>query len=839
MKADDGYTADQVAAITAGSLVSHSHHTKTPISQLLTDSRKLVSPENSLFFALQSQNNDGHKYVKPLLEQGVRYFVVCNMQQIWLTEFPDAVFILVDNPLWALQQLAAHHRKQFHYPVVAITGSNGKTIVKEWLFQLLADELRIVRSPKSYNSQTGVPLSVWQMTVSDEMGIFEAGISMPGEMKRLQEVINPDSGIFTNIGPAHDAGFASAGEKIREKLLLFDKARVLIYCTDHEMIAKELRAWQKDHPATRLFGWGRGEGASVRLLDTKTEGKHTHLDVSYGKQEFRFSLPFTDEASVENAMHCVAYLLLNNYPVESVQRKMPLLQAVAMRLEMKEGINHCIIINDSYNSDLHSLSIALDFLNSQTRHLRSSLIISDIQQTGLPPAELYQRVADMVKSRKLHRLIGIGPDISAHAGLFSLPASFFPDTESFIDAWDLTVFQKEAILLKGARAFAFERLSELLQQKDHQTILEINLDALIHNLNVYRAKLSPGVRIMGMVKAFSYGSGSVEIAAALQYHKTDCLAVAYADEGKELRQGGIHIPIVVMNPEVRSFDTMFMYDLEPEVYSLSLYDRLLGAWSDYSIRHRNNSQEKALPIHLKIDTGMHRLGLTPGQLTEITDRLLTNPQLKVATVFSHLAASDETAHDAFSREQINCFEEACNRLQDALPYKFLRHICNSAAASRFPQAHFDMVRLGIGLYGVSHDARLQALLQHVSTFRSVISQIKEVKKGQSIGYGRSGQATADKKIAIIPVGYADGLNRRLGNGRGQLLIGGRPVPTIGHISMDMCAVDISGLEAKEGDEAIIFGPGWPITKMAEALETIPYEVLTSVSQRVKRVYFRE
>jgi Alr-MurF fusion protein len=867
------------------------------IKYLLTDSRQLMAPGATIFFAIQTKNNDGHHYIKELLERGVRCFVVSHIDNEWCKIYPDAGFICLDpqdNTIAALQRLATHHRDLFSYPVVGITGSNGKTIVKEWLFFLLSRDRRIVRNPKSYNSQIGVPLSVWQMTYSNDLGIFEAGISQPGEMALLETVIKPDIGIFTNIGSAHNSGFKSESDKIQEKLELFNHSTSLIYCSDHESIDKEIRKkWgkKKGNPqekAPKLFRWSRNHNAELRLdsiekVSINESPSLTRLQVTYQQKNYSFTIPFTDDASIENAMHCISLMLLMDLTPETIAENTPSLQAVAMRLEIKEGINHCSVINDSYNSDLNSLAIALDFLNSQTRHRNRTLIISDILQTGMHPKELYGQVAALIKVKGVDKLIGIGPDIVSQSDLFIIPSEFFQDTGSFILNYDFSRFHDEAILLKGARPFAFEKLSELLQQKDHQTILEVDLDALIHNLNVFRAHLKEGVKTMGIVKAFSYGSGSIEIASALQYHNIDYLAVAYADEGKELRKGGIYLPIVVMNPEVSNFETLLAYNLEPEIYSLELLkrfareidllsdnnsvitydpkpgnpalcrgekffapttalDRPHNPWSlSPSTPLRDHVVEGQLVthlIHIKLDTGMHRLGFQPDQLSELIDILKKNPAIKVESVFSHFAGSDDPMLDDFSHEQITVFSESCNKLGRALGYNFLRHMSNSAGIIRFPEAHFDMVRLGIGLYGISNLAGMQDLLQHVSTFKSVISQIKHIQQGQSIGYNRRAIAERDMVIAIVPVGYADGLRRQLGNGVGSLMVSGQKRPLVGDISMDMCAIDITGMNVKTGDEVIIFGNERSVAELARDMNTIPYEVLTSVSSRVKRVYYQ-
>lgn len=828
------YAMSEVAGITGGQLTGHAG---TMVRFLLIDSRRLLLPAESLFFALRSKQDDGHRYIAELIQKGVRAFVVDHVPDA-VASFREASFIVVDDVLEALQKLAAFHRSRHAIPVLAITGSNGKTVVKEWIFQALCDQHYMVRNPKSYNSQIGVPLSVWLMHDHHDLAVFEAGISQPGEMERLAAVLQPDIGLFTNIGPAHDEGFSSRKEKIQEKLKLFTHCRALIYCSDQEDVATEIGQWRQWHPDVRLFSWGSSPGDDIQLVQQEEMEGNTFVSVVYQDDMLMLTLPFQDEASAENAMHTIAFMHYIGSDDASIIKAVSKLQPVSMRLEMKEGVNNSLIVNDSYNADLHSLAIALDFLQSQAHGRKKTLILSDILQSGMSPHDLYAEVAALVRSKQVDQLAGIGTEIQNHAPKFDVPAVFYPSTEDFIEKTDFQQFRSEAILLKGARPFGFERISNILQQKDHETILEIDLDALAHNLNLYKSLLRPEVKLMGMVKAFSYGSGSVEVARMLQYYNADYLAVAYADEGKELRKGGVQIPLVVMNPEVRTFDTLFDYDLEPEIYGFPLLHRFLKATRAYAEDGQQDTP-KQFSVHLKLDTGMHRLGFQMAQLDDLLGILRENPHIHVASVFSHLAASEDPAHDAFTRNQIRCYEEATEKIREALGYDFIRHICNSAAVSRFPEAHYDMVRVGIGLYGVSGDKELAPLLKNVSTFRSVVSQVKQVAAGDTVGYGRAGVADKEMTLAIVPVGYADGLNRQLGRGRGQLIIGGQRVPIVGNISMDMCAIDVTGLEVSEGDAVIIFGEELPVTEVAEVLGTIPYEVFTAVSQRVKRIYYQE
>jgi alanine racemase len=835
----NAYTARQVAEITGGKLITPGDP-DLPLRELLIDSRRLIHPATTLFIALVSNRNDGHLYIGELLQKGVRNFLVSKLPPINGEEGKAASFILVPDTLAALQALGARHRSRFRCPVVGITGSNGKTIVKEWLCQLLEKDHKIARNPKSFNSQIGVPLSVWNMEEEDDLGIFEAGISEPGEMKKLESILRPTIGIFTNIGHAHDEGFRNRNRKIREKLRLFIHSEQLVYCRDHEAIHAIVR---KEGSLKHLsfFTWGTRRGTDLRINRTEKTDRETILYGNFRGKRCSVTIPFTDDASVENAIHCWAVLLLLGYSPEVIAERMALLTPVEMRLEMKEGINRCLLINDFYNSDITSLDIALDFLNLQKQHEKKTVILSDILQSGLKPEVLYGQVAELLNKKSVHRLIGIGREIRNFTGLFILEKSFFDSTAEFLRSFPLTSFHDETILLKGARVFEFEQISRSLQQRVHETVLEINLDALVHNLNYYRSKLRPGTRTMVMVKAFSYGSGSHEIASLLQFHRVDWLAVAYADEGVELRKSGITLPIMIMNPEEESLDLVLGHNLEPEIYNFRILDLLEQAMGR---NHRDRTEP--VRIHIKLDTGMHRLGFDREDLELLIRRLKANASIEVASIFSHLAASEDPSEDPFTLRQITELREMCGILAGGIGPAFLSHILNSAGITRFPEAQMDMVRLGIGLYGVGFNEEEQSRLKNVSTLKTTISQIKKIKAGETIGYNRKGIAGEDKTIAIVPIGYADGLNRRLGNGNGNVFIRGKPAPFIGNISMDTAGIDLTRIprepgdpEIREGDEVIVFGDGYPISKLAEALGTIPYEILTGISRRVKRIYFHE
>ncbi|MFO7829218.1 MAG: bifunctional UDP-N-acetylmuramoyl-tripeptide:D-alanyl-D-alanine ligase/alanine racemase, partial [Bacteroidales bacterium] len=741
-------------------------------------------------------------------------------------DLENANFLLVDDTLKALQKLAAAHRKKFNYPVVGITGSNGKTIVKEWLFHLLQGKKNVIRNPKSYNSQVGVPLSVWLMSEMNGLAIFEAGISMPGEMEKLEKIICPDIGMITNIGESHQENFSDYKQKTTEKLKLFEHCKQIIYCKDHSIIHQEIIAGFSNK---KVFTWSEKADADLKILNKSRKEHSTLIEYQFKNQKSNITIPFTDAASVEDAIHVLAVLYAIEIIPEDFQQKFETLPSVAMRLELKKGINNCTVINDSYNSDLNSLSIALNYLEQQNQHSQKTLIISDILQSGKKEEELYHEVAKLLKKYHVDRLVGIGEAISRQEKLFKIPKSIYTSTSDFLNNISKKSFVDEAILLKGARSFHFEKISSVLEEKSHRTVLEINLNAMVHNLNYFRSKLKPGTKIMAMVKALSYGSGTFEIANVLQYQRVDYLGVAFADEGVALREAGIKTPIIVMNPEQNSFDLMIEHQLEPEVYNFLVLNKFGEAVK--------NAGEEHYPIHLKLDTGMHRLGFMEHEINQLIDELKEQNSIKVKSVFSHLAASDEDMHDFFTREQVQLFDTMSKKIVKALKYPVLMHIANSAGIERFPEAQLDMVRLGIGLYGIS--AVNQEQLATVSTLKSTVIQVKQVKQDETIGYSRNATAHKDMTIAIVPVGYADGLNRKLGNGRGKLFINGFLVPIVGNVCMDMCMVDITGCNVHEGDEVIVFGKEQSVIDLANTLETIPYEIFTSVSSRVKRVYYQE
>ncbi len=786
------------------------------ITNLIIDSRKLVLSEGALFFAINGPRNDGHNYISDLYNLGIRQFVI--EKNIDIQNFPKASFFLTIHAVDVIQQLAAIHRSEFAIPIIGITGSNGKTIIKEWSFQLLSPDYNIAKNPGSYNSQTGVPLSVWAIQPYHQLGIFEAGISQPGEMIRLQKIIRPTIGIFTTIGTAHDEGFENVELKISEKLKLFDGVEKLIYCSDHELIHKAIV--KKNIPK---LSWGRNAGADVQIHSTSTLYK-----ILFQSKKIELIIPFQDSASIENTLHCIALMLHLGYDSHVIQNRINGLKPVSMRMELKEAINQCQVIDDTYNNDLAGLQISLDFL--ATLQKKKVVILSDVLQTGLPDHELAKIISTILLKKDIHELVAIGPVLKSQRQFFSgIPyTTFFLSTEEFLNQFDFTSLFNKLILVKGARVFQFEKIVHRLQRKVHGTVMLIDMGKLVHNMNYFKSKLKPGVKIMAMVKAFAYGSGSEEVASLLQYHRVDYLGVAYADEGVELRKKNITLPIMVMNPTEESFASLILQNLEPVIYNLKTLQSLVKF-----LGHR-----KAY-IHLEVETGLNRLGLEENDLDEVIATLKSNPEIQVRSVFSHLSGSDEKIHDGFSKEQFDRYQKFYQRLSKDLSTKPLRHILNSAGILRFPDFQMDMVRLGIGLYGVDPTEENFNGLEMAATLKTVISQIKKIKAGDTIGYGRRGVAKQDMTTATIAIGYADGFSRSFSNGKGVVLVSGKKVPVVGNVNMDMTMIDITGIYAAEGEEVIIFGEGLPIKEVANNAGTIPYEILTNTSERVKRVFVSE
>ncbi|MDE3251395.1 MAG: bifunctional UDP-N-acetylmuramoyl-tripeptide:D-alanyl-D-alanine ligase/alanine racemase [Bacteroidota bacterium] len=807
------------------------------IQYLLTDSRKIVFPEHSLFFAIGGPRRDGHDFIREVYERGVRCFVV--REGFDVSGFPGALFLKVQVVLKALQLLAKHHRNQFQIPVIGITGSNGKTIVKEWLYQLLQKDYQIIRSPRSYNSQIGVPLSVWQMNETHTLAIFEAGISTAGEMSALAAIIQPTIGVFTNLGEAHNPGFKDQQQKAIEKSQLFTNADTLVYAKDglQNHLFPEGRDRQLFPVNAQMVSWSREEGATLLVKEEKKASLQTQVSLCYQSQNFTLTIPFTDRISIDNSLTCCTVMLAMGYSISVIQERLQVLEPVDMRMQLKKAINNCYLINDSYSNDLVSLTLALDFLQQQAGKQKTTLILSDVPESGLSEDVLYREIAKQVTERGIRRFIGIGPSMIRHQNLFAeeapdLDARFYPSTENFLADINSQSFRDEYILVKGARVFSFERISVWLEQKVHQTVMEINVSAMVHNLKEYQNRLAPSTRLMAMVKAFSYGSGSAEIARILQFHKVDYLAVAYADEGVELRKAGISLPIMVMNMEEAGFDSLVSYDLEPEIYSFPIYTAFHHYLDQQGIQQ--------FPVHIKINTGMNRLGFEPEDVVQLSGMLRAHQTMAVKTVFSHLVASESAEQDGFTQHQVGLFRQACTELENRLGYNFIKHIANTAAIHRNPEYQFDMVRLGIGLYGVDVAEGKGMQLETVATLKSTIAQLRKVKAGETIGYGRKGVVLKDSLIATVRIGYADGFSRKLGLGRGKMYVQGKLAPVIGQVCMDMTMLDVTGIpDLKEGGIVEIFGKNLPIEQVAAWSETIAYEVMTGISQRVKRVYLEE
>lgn len=830
------YTIRRIASVVGGELIVN-QSVDYVIKNILFDSRLLVEPENTIFFALSSGRNDGHKYIADLYMKGIRAFVVGDTfpKSAIQNDYPEADFIIVSDTLSALQKLAAYHRSQFNIPVVGITGSNGKTVVKEWLYQIMSPTMTVCRSPKSYNSQIGVPLSVWQLNSNHNIALFEAGISRPGEMEKLHAIIRPTIGVFTNIGMAHGKNFESLQQKILEKIKLFDdKIENVVYCKDDSDIA-DIFAKTQIH----TFSWSRkSEDADLYVVSVDSNDKSpdvsTEITAVYKGDSVKITIPFIDEASIENAINCWCVALLLGIPNAAMAERMSRLEPVEMRMELKAGVRNCQIINDSYNNDLNALAIALSFMNAQ-HHDNKVLILSDILQSELTETDLYKNVAQLIENKGVDTFIGIGEAICRNMkNKLKINSFFYISTADFLANHPMKMFENQIVLLKGARSFEFERIMKVLQQKSHETILEVNLDNLAKNLNYYRSKLKKETKIMVMVKAFAYGSGNYEVSNTLAFHHVDYLTVAYADEGVDLRNRGIRLPIMVMTPETNTFDAIILNNLEPDIYSFRCLSQLEDA-----INQLDKPLDKPVGIHIKVDTGMHRLGFLPEDIDALIERVKSNPKLKIMSVFSHFATSDMPEENDFVMHQIEMFEKMSQKIVRAFPYKIIRHLLNTAGITRFTEYQYDMVRLGIGVYGVAICDEDRGKLNNVMSLKTTIKQIKEYGPGETIGYGRHGKITKPSRIAVIPIGYADGLRRQLGNGNACFWVNGKPAPIIGNICMDLTMIDVTGIDCQEDDTAVLFDDNHPIEIIAEACDTIPYEIMTRISQRVKRIYVKE
>jgi len=819
------YSIQTICSVVKGQFISQISDDR--IEHLVYDSRRIVQPSSSLFFALKTEHNDGHKYLLSAHKKGIRNFVVSEQPDAELT---DSNIILTEDALTALQDLASFHRDHFSFPVIGITGSNGKTIVKEWLNHLLSEEYTIVRSPKSFNSQIGVPLSVWQMDKQHSLGIFEAGISNPDEMERLEQIIQPTIGVLTNIGEAHSEGFLDNTHKLAEKLLLFKNCPVLI--ARNKDLGGKRELIEKD---TKLLTWGSAESNAFILNSVQKQKDRTEITLTFESSATKIVIPFVDDASIDNAITCCCVLLVLGYSGDTIRTRIAMLHAIDMRLQLKHSFNDCLVINDSYSADVTSLKIALDFLKQQSSGLKRTVILSEFIESGKTDEELYAEIAGLLNSYEMNKVVVIGessmeqvqkrlsPDISFQGYL---------STDDFISEFRSSRFFREIILIKGARKFEFERIARLFEKKLHQTVLEIDLNALVHNLKEYQKLLPPSTKVMAMVKAFSYGSGGAEIASVLQFHNTDYLGVAYADEGIELVKAGISLPVMVMNAEESSFQSIVDYHLQPVLYSFDLLYKFENYLKEQGI--------SAYPVHLEIETGMNRLGFSLSQTGELARYISSSPSFQVQSVFSHLAASEDPSQDDFTKQQAALFNEAVKTLRQFIPYPFLKHISNSAAIVRHPQLQMDMVRLGIGLYGIEIDNDQLLELVPVATLRSTIAQLRRVQGGETVSYNRKGKVNRDSVIATVRIGYADGYSRQFGNGVGKMLVNGKTAPVIGTVCMDMTMLDVTDIEGvKEGDDVILFGKTLPVQEVAKWIGTIPYEILTAVSHRVKRIYFHE
>lgn len=819
------YIISEISAI----LGAGNHRLQYPeavVSEICFDSRQLYAPEKTLFFAIKTDRNDGHLYVDELFKKGVRNFIITNHLADYAERY-TANFIEVDDAVATMQMIAAFHRKQFDIPVIGITGSNGKTIVKEWLAQMLSDDYNIVKSPNSYNSQIGVPASVWKMNHRNQMAIFEAGISKLGEMENLEAIIRPTIGIITNLGEAHAQFFEDNKEKLREKLKLFTHAKTLIYCKDYADIEEEIA--QINNKSLQLISWGEHEDATYRIEDVSGIGKFTRIVCN--NESLR--IPFTDSASIENAIHASVAMLHLGFKTDYINAQLANLESLHARMEIIEAMNQSVIINDTYSLDINSLSIALQFQASQDLFGNKTVIISDFEQVKELNEEDYKEIDKLLHSYNIDRLIAIGSAFNKYKQLFSTPEKhFFNSMEEALPAIQKMEFYKEDILIKGARSFHFERIVSLLRLRTHRTVLNVNLPDIIHNLNYFRSKLNPQTKIIAMVKALCYGLGDAELVHEICYHNVDYLAVAYTDEGVHLRKKNVKKPIIVLGAEAHSFDMMVKYNLEPEIFNFHYLEKLEHLLENYP-------EIELFNIHLKLDTGMHRLGFEDEDIDLLIQKIKNNPQLRIVSLFSHLASSEDPADDEFTHAQISRFEKMSKRIMDAFDYQILRHVANSSGSVRFPEAQFDMVRLGLGLYGFSPIPEVKEQLQHAVTLKTLITQVKNVKKGDTIGYNRTFVAKTDMTVAVIPIGYADGLPLALSNGKGKVIVQHEKRNILGKISMDMTVIDVTGLQAKIGDEVIVYSTENPVDEIAKSIDTIPYELLTSISKRVQRIYTME
>lgn len=804
------------------------------VSQLLTDSRSLTSPGETIFFALRTDAGDGHNYIPDLFDKGVRNFVVAS-DYFPLPECSGANYLAVESPLEALQTLATFHRRRFReLPVIGITGSRGKTTVKEWLYQLLKDDYRIVRSPRSYNSQIGVPLSLWEIDNNTDLAIIEAGISTTGEMDNLQVMIRPTIGIITNLGSEHNDGFASMEQKAQEKAKILYNCESVVYCADDPLVTHTIAPLVESGVATEM-SWSRNHcEAPLQVESTDRDEKSITVHYSYDGEASDVTIPFTADRDLDNAIICLAVLLQLGLNRDVIAERMAALTPVGTRLNVIEGVNNCTVIVDSYTSDYYSLTPALNFMTRRAGNRPCTVILSDLATESYSGDELYIRVSELLKTKRVNRLMGIGKEMCRYRHYFDdLPqARFYNDTQEFMGDFAKGDFDDETILIKGDPRFGFSQIIDLLEAKQHMTVMEVDLNALAHNFKFFKSLIKPSTKTIGMVKASGYGAGSYEIAKTLQDCGCDYLAVAVHDEGVDLRKASITMPIIVLNPNGVNYKAMFQYRLEPELYSIEMARDLIKEGKRYGV--------KAFPVHIKIDSGMHRLGFTLEQLPELIELLKSQDTITPASVFTHLSVADEPDQDAYTQAQFDYYDKCAELLQQSFEHYIMRHVLNTSGIVRFPERQYDMVRIGIGLYGIRtlFDGSENAL-KPVSALRSIIISIKDWPAGTTIGYGRRGVLERDSRIATVTIGYADGFDRHFGNGAVKMWVNGKLCPTVGTVCMDAVMIDVTDVPCKVGDTVEIFGEHVPVEQLSEARGTIPYEILTSVSPRVKRVYYRE
>ncbi|UEQ75116.1 bifunctional UDP-N-acetylmuramoyl-tripeptide:D-alanyl-D-alanine ligase/alanine racemase [Chryseobacterium arthrosphaerae] len=813
------YTVQHIAEITNAQVIGDGN---LMIRNIAYDSRIIYSTKNTAFIAINTHKNSGEKFIESAIDRGIGVII----SEHYDPEYNNVTWIIVENSVDFLQKLARYHFENSHIQSIGITGSNGKTILKEWLYQCLWNEFPTVKSPKSFNSQIGLPLSLLQINSNHKLGIFEVGISKPDEMEKLEHIFHPQIGLLTHIGTAHAANFSSEEQLIDEKIRLFKDSEVIIYNGDNSSVDQKIK---KSYSGRKLISYGFKKENNVFIKNNISRDEN--IIVEYFGEEISFPAHQRDEATLTNAMALITVLKELNIENKKIVEKINLLKAVEMRLESIEGIKGNIIIDDSFNLDLDSLKTALQFLKEYNKS-KKSLVLTDIVGVNVNSQELYEEVSELVNEQRFDSVFLIGDEISKFSELFKAKTYTFIDTKELIESKHLTEIENQIILLKGARKFEIEKLKDILELRKHDTVLEVNLNAILHNINYHKSLLKPGTKMMAMVKANAYGLGSFEVSEFLQHHHIDYLGVAYVDEGVELRKKGITTPIIVMNPEQHSYQTIIEYDLEPEIYSFRVLELFYEAV-------QKSGYDKKYPIHIKLETGMHRLGFKDFELDQLSETL-SGKNLKVQSMFSHLSSSDMPEERAFTLKQFEVFERNSSYLIEKLGYTPIRHILNSSGITSYSDHQYDMVRIGIGMLGESSDNEIQKQLQSVVSFKTVISQISMVEGGESVGYSRRYKADHLTRIATVPVGYADGIPRLIGNQVGSLGVNKTLAPIVGNICMDMMMINVDNIpNVKEGDTVTVFNAKPSLKEFAGYCKTITYEVLTSISPRVKRIYIKD